>query len=113
MEVVPCTGRPYEICGGPSVVVVAEPSVHIFNSERPVRGKAVLQTNADRTTPARIGCCGEIHAVPCGPSIVFGDGGTALDIEQSVVRGITDAAGEQAKSINLCTNRPSTGSAVV
>ena len=46
------------------------------------------------------------------PSIVVGDCPTALDVKQSVISGITDAASEQANSINLRTNGPGTNWAV-
>ena len=76
----------------------------VFDPERPVRREAPFQARANTRAPSRIGYVDEIDVVECGPVAVVGDRSTALDVEQDVVGGITDAAGEQAECVNRRTN---------
>src|SRR5947207_1400168 len=89
---------------GEGVGTVLHEQVIVLDANRPVRGEGVFEAGADRAAPAgvvagdaseRAGCYA-VDAVA-----VRGHGSTALDVEQDVVDGVTDLAGEQAERIDV------------
>src|SRR4051812_4160926 len=90
------------------VVVGAHEQVIILDAERPVRSEGVFHAGANRAAPA--GLLGTIdHRAEEHTFVaVVGHRSTALDVEQDVVGGIADLAGEQAERVDLAAvNRES------
>src|SRR5665647_2577565 len=81
----------------------AHEHVIVFNSERPVRGEAVFEADADHATPA--GFRGTVESdtgqiIDAG-ILVVSDGGTALHVQQHVVPSVTNLTGEQAEGVDF------------
>src|SRR5262249_1905051 len=79
---------------------IAHEQVIVFDRGRPVRREAVLEARADRATPAGVadGVGGEnVGADNEAAEAVVRHRGAALHVEQHVVDGIADLAGEKAE----------------
>src|SRR3954468_20544735 len=76
----------------------------VFEADRPVRGEAVFDADADRAAPAGVVGTIELGSGQTARSdaavAVAGDGGAALHVKQRVIPGVADLAGEQAESID-------------
>src|SRR6202012_4943262 len=75
----------------------------VLDADRPVRSEAILDAGTDGATPAGlIARAGEEATTGKAEDIVMGvsHGGAALDIEQGIIPGIADLAGEQAERID-------------
>ena len=87
------------------MVAVPHEQVIVLDADRPVRGEAVFEADADHATPAGVVDAGADHDAGAGRersgNVVAGDRGAALDVEQGVVAGVADLAGEQAEGIDL------------
>ena len=74
----------------------------VFNTERPVRCEAVLETNADGGAPAGRACRGQFSAevkVVEDAKAVACHCRAALYVEQRLIPGVADLAGEEADAI--------------
>jgi hypothetical protein len=85
-------------------VAVAHEDMIVLNGNRPIRGKAVFEADANCAAPLRVIAGRSYNRVRCGkediPTIV-GHRGAALHVEQDVVPGIANLAGEQPERIHL------------
>src|SRR5258708_17890732 len=88
---------------GEGGVMVAHEQMVVFDRGRPVRSEAVFEADANRATPTGVGRTIEDGAGTSDQTfvLVVGDRSTALDVEQGVVPGVADLAGEQAEGIDL------------
>src|SRR5258705_12812378 len=84
-------------------VAVRQEDVVILECDRPVRREAEFNTGTDRATPS--GLPRTVQQQSCRnderPVFVGNDSGAALHVEQDIVPGVTDLAGEQAECPNL------------
>src|ERR1700730_13910492 len=87
---------------GERIVRVAHEQVVVFKTDRPVRCKAVLGSDAHGRTPAGRACGGHTHVSGRGKNVetIARHRRAALQVEQCRVPGITDLAGEKAQAIN-------------
>src|SRR3954447_15847629 len=76
----------------------------VFEADRPVRGEAVFDADADRAAPAGVVGTIELGSGQTTRSdtavAIAGDGGAALHVKQCVIPGVADLAREQAESID-------------
>src|ERR1700750_612650 len=82
---------------------VTHEQVVVFDGDRPVRRKAEFYPGACHTAPPGVARL-IVHDTGCGEEggvFVVGDGGTALYIQQNIVPGVADLAGEKADGIDL------------
>src|SRR5882757_1558526 len=84
--------------------LILHEQVVVFDADRPVRGEAIFKAGANGAAPA-----GAIPGARCqdagcgvdGREAAVGYRSAALHVEQGVVPGIADLAGEQAKCVDL------------
>src|SRR3954469_938010 len=90
--------------GGERDVVTAHEQMVVFEADRPVRGEAVFDADADRAAPAGVVGTIELGSGQTTRSdaavAIAGDGGAALHVKQCVIPGVADLAREQAESID-------------
>src|ERR1700754_500744 len=89
--------------GGEVVGLVLHEQVVVFDADRPIRSEAVFQTDADGAAPVGVVAGGrELRTEPVVDAVAIrGHSRTALDVEQRVVEGVTDLAGEQTERVDL------------
>ena len=89
---------------GEGVVCISHPQMVVFDTEGPVRRKAVLKSNTQGATPARRTCRDQTDA---GEVVAYGKAivrhrRAALDVEQCrIPRRPTDLAREKADGISF------------
>src|SRR6201996_3219997 len=84
-------------------VLAIQEDMVVFEAERPVRSEAVFDAGADRGTPTGVVVRAEVRAgdVRVQIELVVDNRGTALGVQQHVVEGVADLAGEPAEGIHL------------
>src|SRR5207248_2782209 len=97
-------GRAKSAVVGEDVGAIAHEQVVVLDGGRPVRGEAELDAGADRATPAGgVADAGDNHvgAGEVAAEAVIGDRSTTLHVEQHVVEGVADLAGEEAERTDV------------
>jgi hypothetical protein len=80
---------------------VIEEQVVVLDPDRPIRGKAIFETDANRGTPTGVGVTRRNNRATKEDVIAVVDNrGAALNVEQSVVPGVSYLAGEQAEGVH-------------
>ena len=85
------------------IVGITHEQVVVFNTERPVRCKAVLKSDTDGGTPAGRACRGQFSAenVLEDAKAVACHRRAALYVEQRLIPGVADLAGKEADAIGF------------
>ena len=85
------------------IIGIAHEQVVVFNTERPVRRKAILKSNTHDAAPAGRACRGQFNA---GKRVEDAEAvachrRAALYVKQRCIPGVADLAGKEADGIGL------------
>src|SRR5882757_9787449 len=84
--------------------LILHEQVVVFDADRPVRGETIFKADADGAAPAGVipsTRCNDASRGVEGSEAAVGYRSAALHVEQCVVPGVADLAGEQAECVDL------------